>query len=86
MFWFKRVHYFVKSNLTCCIEMSWLNRYFSVLPWIVTRVVSPFAAGQTDHLRGQKAIAFPGEAILRVIVGVIKGMNFPVLYTGISHG
>lgn len=76
----------MKSNLTCYIEMCWLNRYFAILSWIVTRVVSPFASGQTDHLRDQEAIAFHGEAILRVIVGVIKGINFPVLCTGISHG
>lgn len=50
------------------------------------RVVSPFAPGQTDHLRDQKAIAFHGATILSVIVDVIKGINYPVLCTGVSHG
>lgn len=72
----------MKPNFTCSIEMYWWNRYFSILSWIIARVVSPFASGQTDHLRDQKAIAFHGEAILRVIVGVIRGINFPVLCTG----
>lgn len=76
----------MKSNLTCYIEMGSLGRYFSILSWIVTRVVSSFASGQTDHLRDQKAIAFHGEAILRVIVGVTKEIHFPTLCTGISHG